>query len=196
VFLETEDAVEVGSAIKLEFEVPQAGPAALTGRVTWRREQAGVDGPAGIGVEFDDMIDSLGGLIDQLVADFSGITVMLVCQDSKDRTTLTRQLKSIISTAEVVGAADARVAGQLLDDEIDLVLIEEEGSGENALAVVAAAQALANPVPCIFLSSNARLRDRAREGGAADVLPSPPSFGELQNAVMRVLGRPTSVNPS
>jgi uncharacterized protein (TIGR02266 family) len=110
VFLETEEMLAVGSPIALQLEVPDVGPSMLQGRVSWRREQPDVDGPMGIGIEFEEMSDSLGTMIDQLVADFGGITVLLVTGDAKDRVTITRQLKSIIATAEVVGAADTRVA--------------------------------------------------------------------------------------
>src|SRR5690606_28778566 len=122
VFLESDEVMPVGSEIALQVEVPEAGPVTLTGRVTWRREKPDIDGPVGFGVEFEDMVDVLGSLIDQMVSQFSGITVLLVCPGGRGRVTLTRQLKSIIATAEVVGASDTHVAQTLLDDEIDLIV--------------------------------------------------------------------------
>ena len=193
VFLETEEPVDVGSEVTLQLEVPRAGPVLLSGRVTWRRERPDRDGPVGIGVEFDDMVDTLGELIDSLVTQFSGITVLLLCPDSKTRGMLARQLRSLMSTAEVVGATDARVAESLLDEEIDLAVLDADGDPDEALRVLARAQALFSPVPTIVLTASDDLRRRAREGGANEVVSSPPPLGELQTAVMRALGKPSSV---
>jgi uncharacterized protein (TIGR02266 family) len=193
VFLETEEDVAVGSDVTLQLEVPRAGPVLLAGRVSWRRGHADKDGPVGIGVEFEDMVDTLGELIDSLVSQFSGITVLVLCHDSKDRGTIARQLRSIMATAEVVGASDARVAESLLDEDIDLAVLDADKDPESALAVLARAQSLFSPVPSIVLASNDALRQRARTCGADEVVSNPPPFGELQTAVMRALGRPTSV---
>ena len=192
-FLETEEPVAVGSEVTLQLEVPRAGPVLLSGRVSWRRARPDKDGPVGIGVEFEDMVDTLGELIDSLVSQFSGITVLVLCHDSKDRATLARQLRSIMATAEVVGASDARVAESLLDEEIDLAVLDADRDTESALGVLARAQSLFSPVPSIVLAGNDALRQRARTCGADEVVSNPPPFGELQTAVMRALGRPTSV---
>ncbi|HWM86851.1 MAG TPA: TIGR02266 family protein [Kofleriaceae bacterium] len=193
VFLETEEPVDLGSEVTLQLEVPRAGPVLLSGRVTWRRAQADKDGPVGIGVEFEDMVDTLGELIDSLVTQFSGITVLLLCPDGKQRGNLARQLRSIMATADVVGATDARVAESLLDDEIDLAVLDVDSDPDSALHVLARAQSLFSPVPSVVLAGSDELRQRARMGGADEVVSNPPPLGELQTAVMRALGRPTSV---
>ncbi len=193
VFLETEEPVDVGSEVTLQLEVPRAGPVLLAGRVTWRRGQADKDGPVGIGVEFEDMVDTLGELIDSLVAQFGGITVLLLSPDARERGALTRQLRSIMATAEVVGATDARVAESLLDEEIDLALFDADGDPEATLRLLEGVQAMFNPVPVVLMTSNDEVRQRARVGGADEVIGKPTPFGELQAAVMRALGRPTSV---
>ncbi len=193
VFLETDAPVEVGSEVTLQLAVARAGPVLLSGRVTWRRERPDRDGPVGIGVEFEDMVDTLGELIDSLVTQFSGITVLVLCQDAKARGTLSRQLRSIMATAEVVGATDARVAKSLLDEEIDLAVLDADSDPDSALAVLTAAQSLFSPVPAIVLAASDEMRQRARAGGADEVLSNPPPLGELQTAVMRALGRPSSV---
>ncbi len=192
VFLETEEPLAVGSPITLQLEVPDAGPSQLSGRVSWRREQADVDGPVGIGIEFDDMVDSLGALIDQLVADFGGITVLLVTGDAKDRVTITRQLRSIIATAEVVGAADTRVAESVLDDEIDLILVDGDGDADAVVHMIGEVQSLFSPIPIVVMTGADDTRDRVKDAGASEVISNPPGFGELQAAVMRALGRPSA----
>ena len=193
VFLESDEPLAVGSEVTLEVEVPEAGTVSLSGRVTWRREQADIDGPVGFGVEFEDMVDTLGAAIDQMVSRFSGITVLLVCPAARDRVNLTRQLKSIIATAEVVGATDTHVAQSLLDDEIDLILLDGDSEPEGALQILAAAQSLFSPIPCIVMNDTAELRGRAKSAGANEVVHNPPAFGELHAAVMRAIGRPSAV---
>jgi type IV pilus assembly protein PilZ len=193
VFLETEEPVAIGSDVTLQLEVPRAGPVLLSGRVSWRRGRPDKDGPVGIGVEFEDMVDTLGELIDSLVTQFSGITVLLLCTDGKDRGALARQLRSIMATAEVVGAADARVAESLLDEEIDLAVLDADFDPESTLRVLAHAQSLFSPVPSVVLAASDEVRQRARTVGADEVVGKPPAFGELQTAVMRALCRPSSV---
>jgi uncharacterized protein (TIGR02266 family) len=193
VFLESEEPLAVGSEIALQVEVPDAGPVTLRGRVTWRRENPDVDGPVGFGVEFEDMVDTRGNLIDELVARFSGITVLLVSPGARDRVTLMRQLKSIIATAEVVGASDTHVAQSLLDDEIDLIVLDGDTDPDGAFTVMLAAQGLLSPVPTILMSDTPKRRERARAAGANEVVSNPPGFGELHAAVMRALGRPSAV---
>jgi type IV pilus assembly protein PilZ len=193
VFLETEEPVEVGSEVTLQLEVARAGPVLLSGRVSWRRERPDRDGPVGIGVEFEDMVDTLGELIDSLVTQFAGITVLVLCQDAKARATLARQLRSIMATAEVVGATDARVAESLLDEEIDLAVLDADSDPDSALQVLSVAQSLFSPVPAIVLAGSDDMRQRARASGAYEVVSNPPPLGELQTAVMRALGKPSSV---
>ena len=193
VFLETDALVEVGSEITLQLEVARAGPVLLNGRVSWRRERPDRDGPVGLGVEFEDMVDTLGELIDSLVTQFSGITVLVLCQEAKGRGALARQLRSIMATAEVVGATDARVARSLLDEEIDLAVLDADADPDSAFEVLGAAHSLFSPVPAIVLAGSEELRARARAGGADEIVANPPPLGELQTAVMRALGKPSSV---
>ena len=92
----------------LDFTVPSAGTTSLNGIVAWRRGPNEAEGgPAGLGVEFQDVAPQLGALIDQLVSGFRGVQVLLLSGDRQDRTSLARSIKSIIATAEITQAADA-----------------------------------------------------------------------------------------
>ena len=53
--------------------------------------------PPGLGVEFQDVAPQLGALIDKLVTGFRGVQILLLSGDRQDRTTLARNIKSIIS---------------------------------------------------------------------------------------------------
>jgi uncharacterized protein (TIGR02266 family) len=193
IFLESDHSAPLGSEITVQFAVPGVGPVIVKGFVSWRREEEDEDGPPGIGVEFKDMVGNLSGVIDRLVLHFSGVNVLLLCGDDKDRRNLTRSLKSIISTAEIVGAADPRVAQTLLDDDIDIAILDADVDPGGALEAVRIARERASPVPVVCLSSNEGVRARARDAGADEVTTNPPAFPDLRKAVVRALGRPTLI---
>src|SRR6188508_1505831 len=72
-FLETDVDIPTGASMTLDFSVPSGGTTSLNGVVAWRRGPEAGDGPAGIGVEFQDVAPALGALIDQLVTNFRGV---------------------------------------------------------------------------------------------------------------------------
>lgn len=192
-FVETFQELPLGGPVALSFRIPGTGEVTLAGVVAWRREASSPDGPPGIGVEFTDITAQLGATIDTLVAQFHGIAVLVLAADTKDRTSLTRLVKSIAASANTVAASDAAMAETLISDDLDLVVIDVDGDPEGAIATLRRAKALASPVPAIALASTKRLRDHARAAGADEMVGNPPAFEELQLAVMRALARPASV---
>ena len=61
-FLETDADIPTGALMTLDFSVPGAiGMASLNGVVAWRRG-SGEEGPAGLGIEFQDVAPQLGAL--------------------------------------------------------------------------------------------------------------------------------------
>lgn len=193
IFLETDQDLPIGSDIALQIAVPDAKPVPLTGTVTWRRPERDDEGPAGVGVEFAETSESLSLMIDDLVARYTGLNVLLVCQNKQDRTSLTRQIRSIVSTAEVVGAEDTHLGGNLLDDSIDLLVVDADFDPDSAASILRRATEMDPPIPTIALTSNAEVRGQAWEAGAAEVAGSPPQFAELQRIIVRALGRPSSI---
>lgn len=195
-FLETFHDVPAGAPVALTFRIPGAGEVVLDGLVAWRREPGSPEGPAGLGVEFTDITSQLGDVIDQLVGQFHGLHVVVVASDSKDRASLTRLIKSILTSASVAAAADAATAETLVTADADLVVTDVDGDPDGAIAIHRQAKALPTAVPAIALASTKRLRDHARAAGADELVGNPPTFEELQLAVMRALARPTAVRGS
>lgn len=193
IFLEIDHDVPIGSEISLKLAVPGTGPVAVTGAVAWRRGRDSVDGPPGLGVEFVDLGGELGAIIDRLVGGYEGINVLLLAPDRQDRTSLTRVIRSILGTADVVSAGDSRVAETLLSGEIDLAVIDVDADPEGALAALRQAKAVHPPIPAIALASTKKLREHARAAGADEVASNPPAFSELQVLLVRALGRPIAV---
>jgi uncharacterized protein (TIGR02266 family) len=195
-FVETDAEVPVGAGMTLELAIPNAGTIELDGIVAWRRvADAAADGPPGLGVEFQDVAPQLGALIDKLVTGFRGVQILALSGDRQDRTSLVRNIKSIISTAEITQAADAQVAASVLTGEVDVAIVDVDFDLEGGLTTLRAAKQQHPPVPTIALTSNAAHREQAAAAGADEMLPNPPPFAELQVVLVRALGKPMAVRP-
>ena len=197
-FVETEADIPTGAPVTVELGVPGIGHVALNGLIAWRRTSAEImdpttEGPPGLGIELQDVTPHLGSVIDQLVAVFHGVQILVLSGDRQDRTSLARSIKSIISTAEVMQAADANVAATLLTSEIDLAVVDVDFDVEGGLATLRAAKAQRPAVPTIALSMNNKLREHARSAGADEVVTNPPPFAELQVVLVRALSKPVAV---
>jgi len=193
-FVETEADVPVGAGLTLELAIPNAGTIELDGIVAWRRvAEVGADGPPGLGVEFQDVAPQLGALIDKLVTGFRGVQILLLSGDRQDRTSLARNIKSIISTAEITQAANAQVAATVLTGEVDVAIVDIDFDAEGGLATLRAAKQQQPPVPTIALTSNQMYREQVIAAGTDELLSNPPPFAELQVVLVRALGKPMAV---
>jgi uncharacterized protein (TIGR02266 family) len=193
IFVETDSEVPAGVLLAIDLQVPGAGLLHLIGVVAWRRGIDSPDGPAGLGIEFQDVAPQLGSTIDKLVSSFQGVQILVLSGDRQDRTTLARSIKSIISTAEVLQAADAALAATLLTNEIDVAIVDVDFDPEGALAILRAAQAVSPKVPTVAIAASAKLRELARANGADELATNPPPFSELQVVLVRALSKPISV---
>ena len=136
-FLETDVAIPTGSPVTVELVVPTAGTTSLNGTVAWRRgHEDGTQGPFGLGIEFQDVAPQLGAMIDKLVSSFRGVQILLLSGDKQDRSMLARNIKSIITTAEITQAADANVAGTVLTNEVDVALVDFDFDVDGAASIV------------------------------------------------------------
>jgi uncharacterized protein (TIGR02266 family) len=196
-FLETDADIPTGALMTLDFSVPGAGTTSLNGAVAWRR---GIDetsaGPPGIGIEFNDVAPQLGALIDKLVSGFHGVHVLLLSGDRQDRTTLARNIKSIISTAEITQAADATVAATVISGELDVAIVDVDFDVDGGIKTIQTAKAQHPPVPTIAITSNASYREMAIAAGADELMANPPAFADLQVVLVRALAKPVAIRPS
>jgi len=195
-FLETDAEIPTGALITVDFAIPTAGPVSLNGTVAWRRGVDLPDGPPGLGIEFTDVAPQLGAVIDQLVGAFNGVHILVLSGDRQDRTSLARSIKSIISTAEVMQAADSNVAITLMSGEIDLAVTDIDFDVEGGLAALRSAKEQSPPVPTVALTSNPNLHEYARAAGADEIISNPPQFSELQIVLVRALSKPALVRGS
>ncbi|WP_428264668.1 TIGR02266 family protein [Haliangium sp.] len=192
-FIETDHAAKIGDGIRVDFEVPGLGPVAVTGRVAWRRDAGGTEGPAGVGVEFDDVDELFGRHIDRLVARFKGLRVLILCAREDDGPTLERLVRAALATAAVDSSNDFRQAAPRLTDEVDLAVIELDVYTDLAIDLIRKAKARTPPIPVIALVSEPSLRERARKAGADECVANPPAAAQFQALLLKTLGRPLRV---
>ena len=198
-FLETDEQLPIGSIVRLQLSIPGATSLKLDGRVTWHRGENDREGPPGVGVEFLDVSDLAGELIDDLVSGFSGLTILLVCTDASDRSVVTRQIRSVFSAATVIVGNEDRIAQALVEDNVDLVVIDVDADSEAAVRSLRLATdngPEANRIPTVALAGSERLRLLAHEAGADEVGTNPPQFHEFHKLLIRALGRPSRVKPA
>lgn len=187
-FLETDEPLEVGEELSLSLEVPDLGALDVPARVAWHRPAAGDQGPAGMGIEFGILADSVGAVIDQLVGGFEGIQVALISRDGRSSVAVSRAIRAAVTTAEIVELSDVELLGALADS-CDLVVIDADSESDGGDAAVAHVRSLDPPLPAIVLSAVEERRSRAEVAGAI-ALSSPPASGELGKAAVRAMGRP------
>jgi uncharacterized protein (TIGR02266 family) len=196
IFVETPSPLPVGSQLELQFEVPGAGELTVEGLVAWVR-QGEFDGlPDGMGVQFDQLDRRYGDVIDGLVRTFVGLTVLVVAASHERLALLARYVRSII-TCEIIEATDEHVAEGALAAGPDLVIVDLDLMSELGLKTILAAKArdvhAAHPTPVILLADSPELREQGMAAGADEALATPPSYHDLQGAVIRTLSRPAAI---
>ena len=196
IFIETASPLPVGSQLSLMFEVPGAGALEVSGLVAWVR-QGSFDGlPDGMGIQFDNLDERYGSVIDGLVRDFMGLTVLVVAASPDRLALLGRYVRSIIS-CEILEATDEPVAEVALESGPDLVVVDLDVRGELGMKTILAAKAreaaTQHTTPVILLAGHADTRAQGKAAGADEALATPPSYQDLQAAVIRTLSRPAAV---
>jgi uncharacterized protein (TIGR02266 family) len=196
IFIETSSPLEVGGQLELAFEVPGAGALEVIGQVAWVRQNSTDGLPDGMGIQFETLDERYGGVIDGLVRDFLGLTVLVVAASSDRLALLTRFVRSIIS-CEVLEASDEPVAEVALESGPDLVVVDLDVRRDLGLRTIVAArerdEATQHTTPIIILAGSPEARDQGKAAGADELLTTPPSFQDLQAAVIKILSRPSAV---
>lgn len=192
-FIETDRPLAVGTDLLLRFTIPEHGPIEVTGVVAWIRPTVADGKPAGMGVEFEQLDARHGEIIDGIVNTFQGLRILVVAKSLQARAQLSRSVRSVLSTAEVLEAESADSVEAMLAREPDLVVLDldEEKDGEGLYALRLAKRA--RQIPVIAASRDDVSRQRAADIGADETLATPLHLPDLQAAILRALGRPLSV---
>lgn len=194
-FIETDRPTPIGTELVLRFSIPGVGPIEVRGSVVWIRPDT-VDGKRpGMGVEFEQLDQRYGQVIDNIATGFRGLRILVLAVDLQSRLLLVRSVKSMLSAADVFEAESSDAAEPLLEREPDLAVIDiDENDAAQGLYILHRAKTAARrQLPVIALARTEEIRGRARELGADELLPSPPVLPDLQQALLRALGRPLRV---
>jgi uncharacterized protein (TIGR02266 family) len=208
-FIETEEPLPVGATVTLRFAVPGGPPFDVQAVVAWVQAWNTEEAKKGMGVRFEHLEARHGEQIDRLVESFRGLRIMVMAHDPAARSALTRAVRLVLATADIVEVADGDAAEAALARECDLALVELDigledvlgadpdvsapgGSSEGLLAL-RLCKARQKPTPVIALAQSEARRALARELGADVVMGSSPAFHDLQSTLVRLLGRPLAV---
>jgi uncharacterized protein (TIGR02266 family) len=194
-FIETDRPAPVGTALMLSFTIPSGEKLQVRAAVAWVRPQPNDGKPAGMGVEFEGLDGHHGEIIDRIVGSFRGLAIMIVCPNPQARAVLARAVRSILSSAEVLEAdsADAAEAGFAREPDLVIVDLDEREAGE-ALYALRLAKRPPRQLPVIAASRDEMSRQRARDLGADEVVPTPLIISDLQTCILRALGRPLRIS--
>lgn len=190
-FLETDELLPIGTHLAVRFTVPGAdAPVETTAHVVWVRPPSPEGGPPGLGLQFDRLEDHIGTLIDRLVTDFPGVTLMAVAADIQSLERLSRYLRSILA-CDVKQATPREIVKTGFRRTPDLILLDVDSTGPEGFDVLWAARASDPPVPVVVLTCDASAEEVARRGKVAGVVGNPPGFEALRRCVLDVIARPS-----
>jgi len=193
-FLETPTPWPLATSLRLRLNVPETPALELLGTVAWSRPGAlGPGQPPGMGITLTTSVDTHGDRIDELAGRYSRPRILVVAGDPAGRAIILRYLQSLMS-CEIVDtdSNDLETQGA---HTLEVAVIDFDSPGRNveALLGILKGKSSGRPdIPVLALAQLERDRTRAAQLGVDDVLPNPPSFEELQAAVMFAISRPTS----
>ncbi len=183
-FVPSTEPLPPGTRLSLSLTVPgDADPIELHAEVRWVREFDALEGPAGMGLAFEDIDQVLGDRVDAIIAQFVPLRVELV----GDHAATLAHVASIVRTLVTCHPRERSVAeaAASVDDVggADLLILEVGASPEAALAVLRELAALPHAPPRIALC-DARNEARTRCISLARVVGTPIDPGELREAVL------------
>lgn len=187
-FVTTSTPAPVGTVITLSMGVPgMSEPASLSARVRWVRETPDEGGPAGMGLSFEQVDQVLGVHIDRVVARASPLRIDLVGRPDSAWRHVAALVRALVTCETVQRTLGADTPSDVIG--ADLVLVDVDGSPEEALALLEELAEISNPPPALALCSARNLQLRTRASAFAPVVATPVDSDTLQAAVLDALGQ-------
>lgn len=188
-FVPTANPPAPGTRLSLSLTVPGDSAAMeLQAEVRWVRQFDALEGPAGMGVSFEDIDEVLGDRVDAIVAQFVPLRVELVGDHSATLAHVASIVRTLVScstnertTAEATAAAAAVATS-------DLIVVEVGADPELALGLLRQLAAEDRCPPRLALCDG-RGDVRARCIALARVVGTPIDAGELREAVLETVAQ-------
>jgi CheY-like chemotaxis protein len=195
-FVESAALPPLGTRLALRLSAPPATAVGLEGTVAWTRATAGPGQPTGMGVTLAAASEALGASVDRLAASFGGFRILLGVGEAAPRAILGRYLRSILTCTviDLGERSDRHIDFDVDFGALDLAVIDLDSSGPRGFELGDGIRQRPRPAPVLGLAQLERDRAMAQRLGFEETLPNPPSFADLQAAVLRCLSRPTTTH--
>lgn len=194
-FVPSDEPLPPDSELTLQLQIPgEDEPVSLAAKVRWVREFDAQEGPAGMGVKFEDVDELLGDRIDTLVSSFIPMRIELCGERPQAWGHVNGLVRSLLTCQTRERVPDATKVDALADADLVIVDLEHGESADGGLKLLEALAGLDAAPPTIALCPGKDADLRARAGKHARVVPSPIDPTELRTTVLesvtRVRARP------
>jgi uncharacterized protein (TIGR02266 family) len=184
-FICSSEPLSPGSRLTLTLAIPgEPDPVALDAVVKWTRQFDADEGPAGMGVAFDDVDDLLGEQIDHIVSNFAPLQVVLVGGRAGVREHVAAQVRSLVS-CETRSYETPPSAASLA--EVDLVVVDLDADPDGGLILLEDLHALERPPPCVGICDPTASRTWSRGLHHARMVASPVDADDLRQCVLEAV---------
>lgn len=184
-FVPATDPLPPGTRITLSLAIPGADDAQLEAEVRWVRQFDADEGPAGMGLSFEDVDDVLGDRIDFIVSDFAPLEIAIVGDRGPVRSHIAAQVRTLVSCVTSTHAMRELQAADYASH--DLVIVDADSAFEAALELLEGLGDLKSPPPRLVLCSARNSERRRKVTGLARVVNSPVDAEELRTSVLETV---------
>jgi uncharacterized protein (TIGR02266 family) len=184
-FVQSTEPLPPGSPLTLTLQIPgEDEPVALEAVVRWSRSFDADEGPAGMGVSFDDVDDVLGERIDDIVASFNPLQVALVGGREAVRDHVAAQVRSLV-TCETKSFESPPAASELAG--LDLVVVDLDSDADGGMILLDDLHAIEGAPPCVALCDPNEQRRWSRGVRRARMVPTPVDAEALRRSVLEAV---------
>lgn len=185
-FVPSQEPLPAGTRITLALGVPgQEEPADLQAEVRWVRRYDAPEGPAGMGLAFEDVDDVLGSRIDGIVTDFEPMRIVLVGDRPQAIASLGAKVRSLVACETTHKAVTPDIAPMLAS--VDLVVVDVDSAPGPALELLGKLATLETPPPRLALCDPKSTNTWTKVMTLARVVKTPIDSDELRTSVLETL---------
>ncbi|MBX7081330.1 MAG: TIGR02266 family protein [Nannocystaceae bacterium] len=183
-FVPTSEPLSPGARLTVTLQVPGTDELLeAQAEVRWVRQFDALEGPAGMGLAFDEIDDVLGDRIDDLVAQYTPLSIAVVGEHAPTLDHVQSLVRTLVSceTRDYTLAEAVRELATLRG--ADLVIVDVGNDVDGCLGLLRALASGPRPTPRMALC-DARNDVRARVIGVARVVGLPIDPVEARDAVL------------